>query len=32
MSKVGLGNQEQVDMMMHFPGMNMMKEQRSVDK
>jgi hypothetical protein len=32
MSKVGLGNQEQAEMMMRFPGMILMKEQRIVDK
>jgi hypothetical protein len=33
MSKVSLGNQEQAVMMLqHFPGMNLMEEQRIVDK
>ena len=32
MKKVALGNQEQAEMMMHFPGMNLMEEQRIVDK
>jgi hypothetical protein len=32
MSKVGLGNQEQAKMMLHFPGISLMEEQRIVDK
>jgi len=32
MNEVGLGNQEQAEMMMHFPGMKLMEEQRIVDK
>jgi hypothetical protein len=30
MSKVGLGNQEQAEIMLHIPGMNLMEEQRIV--